>query len=96
MIHSSWRFHLPASHLRSLSRQDCVQWLWWRDRFAFEEITIPGVGAQEAELERFAQTIRPMPSWMYSLDTLARETFSFPRRATAWAMRHARSVGVKV
>jgi len=37
-----------------------------------------------------------MPSWMYSLDTLARETFSFPRRATAWAMRHARSVGVKV
>jgi hypothetical protein len=96
MIHSSWRFHLPASLLRSLSREECVQWLWWRDAFDYEEVTIHGVGAQEAELERFAQTVRPMPSWVYGLDTLARETISFPRRATAWAMRQARSAGAKV
>lgn len=95
MIHSSWRFHLPASHLRSLSRCDCVQWLWWRDRFEFEEITIHGVGAQEAELERFVHAIVPRPSWMYRLDAAVRETVSFPRRATAWAMRQARNVGVK-
>jgi hypothetical protein len=73
-----------------------VQWLWWRDRFEFEEITIHGVGAQEAELERFVQQILPRPWWIYGLDALARETCSFPRRATAWALRHARSVGVKV
>jgi hypothetical protein len=95
MIHSSWRFHLPASYLRSLSRQDCVQWLWWHDRFEFEEITIHGVGAQEAELERFVRHILPRPSWMYGLDALARETFSFPRRVTAWAMRQARSVAAE-
>jgi hypothetical protein len=96
MIHSSWRFHLPASYLRSLSRQDCVQWLWWRDRFDVEEVTIHGVRAQEEELERFVQTVLPRPAWLYSLDDLTRDALSFPRRAMAWAMRQARGVGVKV
>jgi hypothetical protein len=96
MIHSSWRFHLPVSYLRSLSRQDCVQWLWWRDHFEFEEVTIHGVCAQEAELERFVHAVLPRPAWLYGLDDLARDAFTYPRRAVAWAMRHARGVGVRV
>ena len=96
MIHSSWRFHLPASYLRSLSRQDCVQWLWWQDRFDVEEVTIHGVRAQEQELERFVQSVLPRPAWLYSLDDLTRDALSVPRRATAWALRQARGVGVKV
>jgi len=90
MIHADWRFHLPASHLRGLSREAAVQWLWWEDQFEFEELTIHGVPAQEAELQRFVQSVRRRPSWVYRVDDAVRHASTFSRRAAAWIARRSR------
>ena len=89
MIHADWRFHLPSNHLRRLSREACVQWLWWDGRFDFEEITIHGLQAMEAELQRFAQHQCPRPAWVYQFDRVMRNLAHTCRRATSWAMRRA-------
>jgi SAM-dependent methyltransferase len=94
MIHADWRFHLPARFRRRLTREASVQWLWWDDTFEFEEVTIHGIGAQEAELERFAREVFPRPEWMYRLDRLTRRVRGFHRRAVSWVVRrldHARA-----
>jgi hypothetical protein len=62
-IHSSRRFHLPACIGRRLEPQHRVTWLWWNDVFTFEERTIHGVPAIEAELERFVDRYAPCPRW---------------------------------
>jgi hypothetical protein len=90
MIHADWRFHLPVSHLRRLSPESTVQWLWWEGKFEFEEVTIHGVNAQEAELQRFAQSRRQSPAWVYEVDRVVRETSSLPRRAVSWIARRWR------
>ena len=94
MIHTAWRFHLPERCLRGLSQEATVQWLWWNDTFTFEEVTIHGVEAQEAELERFAQTAGQRPAWMYDVDRAVRQVSGIPRRAASWAVRQARRVAV--
>jgi len=94
MIHTDWRFHLPASHLRSLSREASVQWLWWNDAFGFEEVTIHGVQAQEDELQRFAQRCRERPAWVYGVDRAVRQMSGIRRRAASWAVRQVRRAAV--
>jgi hypothetical protein len=90
MIHTHWRFHLPASHLKRLSSEDAVQWLWWEERFDFEEVTIHGVPAQEAELQRFVHLLRPRPAWMYEMDRVVKQASALPRRAASWIARRSR------
>lgn len=92
MIHSSWRFHLPASYLCTLSRRDSVQWMWWTGDFEFEEVIIHGLDAQEAELERFVRSVVRRPAWMYGLDRLRRQSVSLSNRVRGWTLRHVRSV----
>ena len=58
-IHAHWRLSFPASHLRSLSEERQVQWLFWDDRFDFEEQTIHGVDNIEAQLAAYVQSVRP-------------------------------------
>lgn len=91
MIHADWRFHLPARYRRRLSREASVQWLWWDETFSFEEVTIHGVGAQEAELERFAREMYPRPAWVYGADRMARHLTSLQRRARSWVARRVES-----
>ncbi len=59
LVHADWRYSLPVSFLRSLPERDQVQWLFWDDRFEFEERVIHGSDAQAAELERFVQATHP-------------------------------------
>jgi hypothetical protein len=73
MIHSHWRFSLPPSHARGLPQERAVQWLWWENRFDFEETTIHGLGSQLAELERFVSKVRPYAPWRLALDRQFRE-----------------------
>jgi hypothetical protein len=81
MIHSHWRFSLPASHGRRLSPERCVQWLWWENGFDFEELTIHGLAEQERELERFVDVTRPYPAWRVALDWPTRRARSLAGRA---------------
>ena len=75
MIHTSRRFHLPARFAAP-----ATQWLWWHDRFTFAEREIHGLGAQEAELERFIETTAPCPSWRRHGEAAAAGLKSVPRR----------------
>lgn len=67
-LHSHWRLSLPASYLRRLDPARKVQWLFWTDRFSFEEITIHGLDRQEAELERFVRATSPYAPWRLRAD----------------------------
>jgi len=73
MIHSNWRFSLPASYMKRLPEERHVQWLFWDDSFAFSETTIHGVENIAAELERFVQQERPYPRWLVRLDRRYRQ-----------------------
>lgn len=68
MIHSHWRFSLPATHLRSLSEEQQVQWLFWESSFSFQESILHGVDNIAAELEGFVQRIRPYAGWRLEID----------------------------
>ena len=62
-IHSSRRFHLPASFGRTLQPEQTVTWLWWNKTFTFEERTIHGIEEQERELEQFVSRFAICPRW---------------------------------
>jgi hypothetical protein len=68
MIHSHWRFSLPVQYLRRLDKVQCVQWLFWEDRFEFHERTIHGVGNIARELEQFVERTRPYARWRLAAD----------------------------
>jgi hypothetical protein len=86
-IHSHWRFSLPASMLASLPDSQQVQWLFWNDRFACEEVTIHGVENIERELEAFVASVRPYPRWLVLADTRARQVAGLAARARRRARR---------
>jgi SAM-dependent methyltransferase len=73
LIHSHWRYSLPASFGATLSDEASVQWLFWDESFAYEERTIHGLDAQAAELESFVARVRPYPAWRLAADRAASE-----------------------
>jgi len=89
MINADWRFALPSRFRRFLTSETSVQWLWWENEFEFEEVSIHGLAAQEAELIRFAQMTFPRPGWLFALDRVWRQIASLPRRAGGWLRRKA-------
>ena len=72
VIHSHWRYSLPASFGASLSEEAAVQWMFWTDRFESRERTIHGLDAQRAELENFVARVRPYPAWKLKADDARR------------------------
>ena len=76
MIHTSRRFHLPVGF-----SAPATQWLWWEERFSFAERQIHGIVEQEAELERFINTLSPCPAWRRRTEELSATLGSLPRRA---------------
>ena len=68
LIHSHWRFSLPAGHARQMPPERAVQWLWWENSFRFSEATIHGTNNLEAELERFVCETRPYAAWRLAVD----------------------------
>lgn len=81
MINADSRFSLPASHAGVLGPRGAISWLWWEDRFACREVILHGVANQEAELEAFAEKVRPRPPWLKRLDRRWRVASRWPGRA---------------
>jgi Methyltransferase domain len=82
MIHER-RFSLPERYRRRLTEESSVQWLFWDGAFTWEETTILGVPAQEAELSRYARSIWRRPGWLEGLDAGWRGTAALSRRVAA-------------
>ena len=87
MIHSHWRFALPRSCGRALSRESSVQWLWWESEFTFREEMHHGLDAQDRELEEYVRRTYPYPEWRLRLSELWRRVSPLPGRAAAGALR---------
>jgi hypothetical protein len=92
-IHSHWRLSFPSSHLRSLSQERQVQWLFWDDCFDFEELTIHGVDNIEAHLAAYVQTVRPYPQVVVDIDRALRRATHQVGRAGRWAKRQLSTTG---
>jgi hypothetical protein len=81
MIHSHWRFSMPARVRHGLTEEQEVQWLFWEDSFTFEERTIHGTDNIARELQHYVQATRPYPAWLLALDAGWRRVRSLERRA---------------
>jgi hypothetical protein len=86
-LHSHWRLSFPERFLRGMPERRQVQWLFWEGSFAFSEVTIHGVDAIEAELERYVQATRPYPAPLLAADRAWRSARSLSRRATGRLQR---------
>jgi SAM-dependent methyltransferase len=89
-LHSHWRLSLPASYFRGMTEEARVQWLFWEGGFTAEEVTIHGLGPQEAELERFVGTVRPYPRLWLALDAAWRRTTNLAWRGWRAGRRRLR------
>jgi len=89
-IHSHWRLSFPGRFLRRLSDRGQVQWLFWEGSFRFSEVTIHGVDAIQAELERYVQATRPYPRPLLAADRAWSRVRSLPRRAVDRLRREIR------
>lgn len=90
LIHSHWRFSLPATMARKVGQEKMVQWLWWIGQFEFEEITIHGLPGVEAALESWVRKVHPYPSLMITADALVRKSLQTFRRLPGALMRWLR------
>jgi hypothetical protein len=86
-IHAHWRLSFPASHLRTLSEERTVQWLFWEDWFDVEEQTIHGVDEIELELADYVRRVRPYNQVVVDIDQAARRLANQVRRVGRWASR---------
>jgi hypothetical protein len=93
LIHAERRFSLPASHCREMSPRDAVQWLWWEGDFAYEEVTLHGLEALEAELEGFVQRTRPYSPLRLALDRQGRKGRELAVRVARKAARLVKGSG---
>jgi len=83
LLHADWRFSLPARHLRRLSAEQAVQWLFWRGTFEYEEVFLYGTDAVERELAGFAAAAYPRPKWQYRAHAARRRFGSLLGRVRA-------------
>lgn len=88
VIHSDWRYSLPASFGASLGDAAEVQWLFWDDRFEWRERTIHGLDAQRAELASYVARVRPYPAWRLAGGAMTDEV----GRLSVAARRYAKKV----
>ena len=73
LIHTHWRFSLPAAYLSALPIEQRVQWLFWENSFTCHERTIHGMAGLIAELETFVERVRPYPRWRLQADRRLRK-----------------------
>ena len=90
-IHAHWRLSFPASHLRSLSQERQVQWLFWDNWFEVEERTIHGVDNIDAELAGYVRSVRPYNQIAVDVDRSARRVADQVGRVGRWATRRLTS-----
>jgi hypothetical protein len=85
MIHN-WKYSLPAAALKKMSEAEKVSWLFWQESFEFSEVTLHGA-AQEEELARFVNSVRPYPAALLLADTAWQNGRQLSRRAIGKARR---------
>lgn len=93
LIHSHWKFSLPRSHLRRVTGERAVQWLWWDDRFEVEEAMIHGLDNLRASLAEYVRKVRPYPGWQVGADAAARKAGGLVGRAYRGVMRRVTGRG---
>jgi|SRR5579885_3002859 len=81
MIHSHWRFSMPARKFRRLPERSQVQWLFWEDSFKFSEQTIHNPAKIAEYLEEFIRDNRGYPDWLLRTDQFWRNARNLPLRA---------------
>jgi len=87
LIHTHWRFSLPASYLQALPEERKVQWMFWEESFAYTERLTHGMAAQIAELERFVESVRPYPRSLLIADKQVRKAQQLTNRVVNKAWR---------
>jgi hypothetical protein len=58
-----------------------VQWLWWKDSFAYQEVDLYGPKEITDALQQYVQSVRPYPKWAITMDRLIRGGQVVVRRA---------------
>jgi hypothetical protein len=94
LIHTHWRFSLPATYLTALSQEQRIQSMFWDDSFTYNERMINGTAALVAELETFVERVRPYPRWRLSADRQFRKAQNLTHRAINKARRMMNPTGV--
>ncbi|MGL4552055.1 MAG: hypothetical protein ACRC33_12820, partial [Gemmataceae bacterium] len=87
LMHTHWRFSLPASHVRSMPPERKVTCLWWDRPFAASEVTIHGLDRIEAEFERFVRETKPHPGWRLAVDRWGRAASRLASRVAGGVRR---------
>ncbi len=87
MIHHDRRFALPPAHRRALTPERANSWLFWEGTFTFEEVQLHGIEAEEQELARFVNAVRPPAPWTLAAGRAARGARRLADRAAGWLHR---------
>ena len=82
----NWRFSLPNKVRKSLTEEQCVQWMFWEDSFTFDEVVLHGA-EQTRELERFVNAVRPHPKVMLATHEIWSRSTNLWWRAIGKAQR---------
>jgi hypothetical protein len=82
LIHTHWRYSLPASHLRRMPEDRKVSWLFWDDVVTCEEI-VDHSDDRHRELERYVASIRPYSPVRLQGARVRAATELFTRRVVA-------------
>ena len=82
MIHSHWRFSVPARASRKMPEAARNQWLFWDTRFGYSEVTIHGLDPIAAMLEEFIARSKVYPQWLLVVDRKYRKAASLGARLT--------------
>lgn len=91
MIHSHWRFSLPANKFHRLPERLQVQWLFWEDSFGFWERTIHSPDQIAQNLEEFIRRNGGYPDWLLRADERWRFARGLVSRASGKIRRTLRS-----
>ncbi len=69
-IHNKWKFHFPKRYLKRLKEEVRVSFLFWKDKFEYEEIIQISRDKTEEKLCQFIKEKKVYPSILYKLDIL--------------------------
>ena len=71
-LHNDWRFHLPKRYLKNLNDKKKVSYLFWKNRFDYEEVIQISRDKVEKKIYNFIKSKKFYPKIYYSLDKYLR------------------------
>jgi len=67
-IHNKWKFYFPKKYLKRLSEEKKVSFLFWKDKFDFEERIQISRDKFEEEIYKFVKSKKVYPDFFYKID----------------------------